>query len=84
MIIVDIMQGKDQHDSNSVDFKNLRLIRDPERVLNTDIDAPGILEGLRVGVLDEFNIEELDDRNRAVQELFIEMLKDKGAIIKRM
>ena len=84
MICVDIMQGKDQHDSNSVDFKNLRLIRDPERVLNTDIDAPGILEGLRVGVLDEFNIEELDDRNRAVQELFIEMLKDKGAIIKRM
>ena len=84
MICVDIMQGKDQHDSNSVDFKNLRLIRDPERVLNNDIDAPGILEGLRVGVLDEFNIEELDDRNRAVQELFIEMLKDKGAIIKRM
>ena len=84
MICVDIMQGKDQHDSNSVDFKNLRLIRDPERVFNNDIDAPGILEGLRVGVLDEFNIEELDDRNRAVQELFIEMLKDKGAIIKRM
>ena len=84
MICVDIMQGKDQHDSNSVDFKNLKLIRDPERVFNTDLNAPGILEGLRVGVLDEFNIEELDDRNRAVQELFIEMLKDKGAIIKRM
>lgn len=68
------MQGKDQHDSNSVDFKKLRTIRDPERVLNNDIDSPGILEGLRVGILDEFNIEELDDRNRGVQELFIQML----------
>lgn len=33
--------------------------------------------------MDEFNIAELDDRNRAVQQLFIDMLKDRGAIIKR-
>lgn len=62
----DIMQGKDQHDSNSVDFSKLKIIRDVDRVLDNEIDAPGILEGLRVGVLDEFNIEELDDRNRDV------------------
>jgi hypothetical protein len=30
------------------------------------LEAPGILDGLRVGVLDEFNIEELDDRNRDI------------------
>jgi Asp-tRNA(Asn)/Glu-tRNA(Gln) amidotransferase A subunit family amidase len=67
----DIMQGKDQHDSNSVDFRKLRTIRDIERITNTDIDSPGILEGLKVGILDEFNIDELDDRNRNVQEIFI-------------
>lgn len=65
------MQGKDQHDSNSVDFRKLRTIRDIERITNTDIDSPGILEGLKVGILDEFNIDELDDRNRNVQEIFI-------------
>jgi hypothetical protein len=37
-----------------------------DRIVNTDLEAPGILEGLRVGVLDEFNIEELDERNREI------------------
>ena len=54
------------------------------RVVNRELEQPGILEGLRVGVLDEFNIEELDQRNRAVQRLCIQMLIDKGAIIKRI
>ena len=62
----------------------MHKIRDIERIRNNEIDSPGLLEGLRVGVLDEFNIEELDDRNRNIQELTIQMLKDKGAIIKRM
>lgn len=39
---------------------------------------------MRVGILDEFNIDELDDRNRAIQELTVDMLRDKGAIIKRI
>jgi hypothetical protein len=34
--------------------------------MNRDLEAPGILDGLRVGVLDEFNIEELDERNREI------------------
>jgi len=42
------------------------------------------LKGLRVGVLDEFNIEELDERNRKIQKMFIQMLIDKGAVIKRI
>jgi len=46
-------------------------IRDVERIRNNEIDSPGLLEGLRVGVVDEFNIEELDDRNRNIQELTI-------------
>ena len=80
----DIMQGPDQHDSNCFDFKNLARIRDIERVTNNEIDSPGLLEGIRVGVLDEFNIEELDDRNRQIQELVLQQLKERGAIIKRI
>ena len=55
-----------------------------DRITETNVDHPGILEGLRVGVMDEFNIAELDERNRNMQQLFIEMLKDRGAIIKRI
>jgi len=62
----------------------MHKIRDIERIRNSEVDSPGLLEGIRVGVLDEFNIEELDDRNRNIQELTIQMLKDRGAIIKRM
>ena len=60
------MQGKDQHDSSCVDFSKLRVIRNLERVMSKEVDAPGILEGLTVGVLDEFQIEELDERNRGI------------------
>lgn len=59
-------------------------IRDMERIVNKEIDAPGALEGCRVGILDEFNIDELDDRNRNIQELVVNMLKEKGAIVKRI
>ena len=65
------MQGEDQHDSNCFNFMNQYKIRDKDRILNREVDSPGLLEGLRVGVLDEFNIEELDDRNRNIQELVI-------------
>ena len=61
------MQGVDQNDSNCIDFKNITKVRYRERVEDPTIDAPGILEGLRVGVCDEHNIAELDERNRNVQ-----------------
>lgn len=64
--MINIMSGVDQHDSNSVDFKKIWKIRDIERVSNNELDRPGVLDGLRVGVVDEFNIEELDDRNRYI------------------
>jgi aspartyl-tRNA(Asn)/glutamyl-tRNA(Gln) amidotransferase subunit A len=54
-----------------------------DRIINKELEAPGLLEGLRVGVLDEFNIAEMDPRNREIQRLFIQMLIDRGAIIKR-
>ena len=52
--------------------------------MNKELEAPGLLDGLRVGILDEFNIAELDPRNREIQKLFIQMLIDRGAIIKRI
>lgn len=69
--LFDIMQGPDQHDSNCIDFKKMWKIRYPERVFDNNIDDETILDGLRVGVVDEFDIEELDDRNRSMQELMI-------------
>ena len=78
------MQGPDQHDSHCIDPTKLYNIRDIRRITDNSVNSPGILDGLRVGVLDEFNIAELDGRNRDVQELVIGMLKDRGAIVKRM
>ena len=37
-----------------------------DRVMNRELEAPGLLDGLRVGVLDEFNIAEMDPRNREI------------------
>lgn len=60
----DTMQGPCQHDANCIDFANLKKIRYKSRVMDNTLEAPGILSGLRVGLLDEFNIAEMDDRNR--------------------
>lgn len=62
----------------------MKKIRYPERVFDTNIEDETIIDGLRVGIVDEFDIDELDDRNRSVQELMIKMLEDRGAIIKRI
>jgi len=66
------MQGVDQNDSNCIDFRHISKMRYADRVLEQGLDAPGLLEGLRVGIMDEFNIAELDERNRNVQQLFID------------
>ena len=78
------MQGSDSNDSNAIDFSQLSKIRYPERVLKPGVDDPSILKGLRVGIVDELNIKELDSRNRNVQAIFIDMLKERGAVIKRI
>jgi len=82
--IFDAIQGPCEHDSNSVDFTKIGKIRDMSRITDTSLIKPGMLNGLRVGVLDEFNISEMDPRNQKVQRQFIEMLKDRGAVIKRV
>ena len=61
------IQGVDQNDSNCIDFRNINKMRYSDRVLEAGLEAPGLLEGLRVGIMDEFNIAELDERNRNVQ-----------------
>lgn len=64
--VLDLIQGPDQHDSNCIDFRNIGKIRYIDRIVDHKLEAPGILNGLRVGVLDEFNVEELDERNRKI------------------
>ncbi len=64
--LFDTIQGNDSNDSNCIDFSKISKIRYIDRVVRRELDAPGILEGLRVGILDEFNIEELDPRNRNI------------------
>jgi len=68
------MEGSDHNDSACIDFNSIRKIRYKDRVSDPTLYSPGILQGLRVGVLDEFAIEELDPRNRRIQALAIEML----------
>lgn len=84
LISLDIIQGEDSLDSNCVDFSKIGRIRSLDRVTNRALEAPNILKGLRVGVLDEFNIEELDDRNRSLQKQTLLMLKERGAVLVRV
>jgi Asp-tRNA(Asn)/Glu-tRNA(Gln) amidotransferase A subunit family amidase len=58
--LFDTMQGEDHNDSNCLDFRKIKKIRYKERVLDNTLEQPGMLQGLRVGVLDEFAIDELD------------------------
>lgn len=67
------MEGQDIHDSNCIDFSSITKVRDPQR-LNHKTKRP--LKGLRVGIVDEFDIDELDSRNRAMQSSLLALLKD--------
>lgn len=53
----DIMQGEDINDSNCINFSNISKIRDHRR-LSRGNKRP--LKGLRVGIVQEFEIDELD------------------------
>lgn len=55
------MEGEDINDSNCIDFKHISKIRDPARLLEGKLTS---LKGVRVGIVEEFDIEELDTRNR--------------------
>ena len=78
-------EGGDINDSNCINFQDSHKIRYPERVFQKHLyDDTFDWKKVRVGVVDEFDIEELDNRNRKVQKMFIDMLKEKGAKIKRV
>jgi Asp-tRNA(Asn)/Glu-tRNA(Gln) amidotransferase A subunit family amidase len=65
--------GEDAQDSNSVDFSSLNpeSYRDRSRVLDDSMidlsedNAPN-LRGVTIGVVEEFQIEERDPRNKAI------------------
>ena len=69
-----IMEGPDKNDSHCIDFTKLKKIRHMNRITDKSLSQEGILEGVKVGVLDEFNISELDDRNRNMQEKVLGLL----------
>jgi hypothetical protein len=61
--------GGDMNDSNCINFEDVHKIRYPERVFEKHLEDPNFdWKKIRVGVVDEFDIEELDNRNRGVQE----------------
>lgn len=61
---LEIMEGEDINDSNCINFQNISKIRDNSRLLNGNQLTS--LKGVRVGLVEEFDIEELDPRNRAM------------------
>lgn len=63
----DIVDGQDERDSNSLEFE-------PE-------DIPKSLKGVRVGVVNEFNINELPQSHIDNQYDILQRLQDQGAII---
>ena len=73
------MEGEDINDSNCINFQNINKIRDHSRLIKGENLAS--LKGVRVGLVEEFDIEELDMRNRAMQSELVKILKDRGAEI---
>ena len=69
------IQGHDDNDSNCIDFSKLNKssYRDEDcaRVLdasfpNQNDDASKDLKGLKIGIVEEFQVEELDQRNENI------------------
>jgi aspartyl-tRNA(Asn)/glutamyl-tRNA(Gln) amidotransferase subunit A len=85
------IQGADEADSNCVDFSTLNpsVYRDADksRVLDTSCldlekETSPNLKGITVGVVEEFQIRERDDRNRSVQRRVLELMEEYGAEVK--
>lgn len=84
--------GVDENDQNCIDFSKMKnyVFRDADknRVLDTSIydmrkqTEMHNMKGLTVGVVEEFQVEESDDRNKGIQKKVIQMLEDAGATIK--
>jgi Asp-tRNA(Asn)/Glu-tRNA(Gln) amidotransferase A subunit family amidase len=61
--IFNTIQGEDHNDGNCVDFAQLDHYRDKARVLDRSFSKKNDLKGVRVGILKEFLVDELDQRN---------------------
>lgn len=57
-IMFDILQGQDSNDSNCIDFSKIQKIRDHKRVMGYESAVQA--KELRVGIVQEFDVEELD------------------------
>ena len=66
------MQGEDINDSNCIDFKKISKIRDINKI--TKSDSQTHFHNIRIGVVDEFGIEELDERNNNIQDTVLKEL----------
>ena len=80
--IFHITNGPDGRDSNCIDFKNVKRIRDKHKVMNKEVQDVS-LRGMTFGIIDEFDIEELDQTNRDLMDEVIRKLIDRGATVKR-
>ncbi len=60
------MEGEDINDSNCINFSTISKIRDPTRIFDSK-SGINSLKGVKIGIVNEFDIEELDPRNRNIQ-----------------
>ena len=70
-----MIQGADERDSNCIDFAKLNksFVRN-DRFLQSDIE-PVDLSNMRIGVLEEFQVDEESQRSREVQQKVIDALQ---------
>ncbi len=71
------MEGEDINDSNCINLQKISKIRDINKLISSE--QPTTLKGLKIGIVKEFDIEELDPRNRIMQEDIMRVLSDRGA-----
>ena len=84
--------GIDENDQNCIDFSRLKehIFRDSDKRRVIDTSALDMrkqkdmwnMKGITVGVVEEFQLEESDDRNKNIQQKVIALLEDAGAEIK--
>merc|ERR1719453_294230 len=84
--------GVDENDQNCIDFSKLKnyVFRDADKARVMDTSCLDMrkqtdmhnMKGLTVGVVEEFQVEESDDRNKGIQQKVIQMLEDAGTTIK--
>ena len=84
------IQGADENDSNCIDFGHLnpQTYRDEyksrvldQSTLDLQTDEQIDLKGLKIGILEEFQVSEMDGRNKSIQKQVLELLESYGAQI---